>query len=254
MERTLFVEPWTLFPASALWSNTTPTSPAAPTPLPGSWGLVYALVPPYIFLISVLGLLFNAFVLTVFFLSRDHLSVADFYLENLALADFLLMSCLPFWATNILAKFNWPHGDAMCKIVNSAIVVNLYVSILRLAMVSVDRYLALVKTMKALWLRRTLYAKMICFVIWILAILLSLPTIVHRRVAYVEELDRQYFRKKVWSVYRRARGKRRGEQRGSDMSAFQKSQISTYINRSEQIKPVVLVLVLVNANSSQTMF
>ncbi|XP_072313980.1 B1 bradykinin receptor [Eucyclogobius newberryi] len=177
------------FPALMYWTNNTTTSTPTELPLSGEWELVYTLVPPYIFTISTLGLLFNSFVLTVFLTTRDRLTVAEVYLSNLALADFLLMCCLPFWASNILAEFNWPYGDALCRTVNSIIVVNLYVSILTLVIISVDRYLALVKTMKALWLRRTLYAKIICFVLWIFAVLLSLPTLIHRKVVYIKELD-----------------------------------------------------------------
>ncbi|KAK7877100.1 hypothetical protein WMY93_032180 [Mugilogobius chulae] len=130
----LMVEPWLHCP-----NNTTSSTPAYP-PLPDEWELVYTLVPPYILTISALGLLFNSFVLAVFIAARDRLTVAEIYLSNLALADFFLMCCLPFWATNILAEFNWPHGEALCKIVNSVAVVNLYVSIFTLVMISLDRH------------------------------------------------------------------------------------------------------------------
>lgn len=43
--------------------------------------------------------------------------------------------------------------------------------------------------MKARWLRRTLYAKVICFILWILGLLLSLPTMVHRKVKFIEDLQ-----------------------------------------------------------------
>ncbi|XP_020784098.1 B1 bradykinin receptor [Boleophthalmus pectinirostris] len=185
----LIVEPWKHLPTLTRWTNNTTASTPPDLALSADWELIYALVPPYIFTISALGLLFNSFVLAVFLATRDHLTVAEIYLSNLVLADFLLMCCLPFWAMNILAEFNWPYGDALCKTVNSIIVVNLYVSILTLVMISVDRYLALVKTMKALWLRRTLYAKIICFVLWAVAVLLSLPMLIHRKVMYVEQLE-----------------------------------------------------------------
>lgn len=46
----------------------------------------------------------------------------------------------------------------------------------------------------------------------------------------------QYFRKKVAAIYRRTRLHRSG----SDMTTYQRSVISTYINRTEQIKTVVI--------------
>lgn len=181
------MEPMTLT-SVALWSannsaslpfNTTQSS------VPEEWELT--VLPPYIFIVSLLGLLLNSFVLGVFGLHKDRLTVAEIYLSNLALADFMLLCCLPFWAMNILNGFNWPYGDALCKIVNSITIVNFYASIYTLVMISVDRYLALVKTMKFLWLRRTLYAKVICVILWVIGLLLSVPSMVHRKVLYVEE-------------------------------------------------------------------
>lgn len=152
------------------------------------WEMVHAIIPPYIFTLCLFGLLFNGFVLLVYLIHKDRLTVAEIYLSNLALADFVLLSGLPFWAMNILNKFNWPYGDALCKLVNSAIEVNFYTSSYTLVMISVDRYKALVKTLEAAWLRRTRYAKVICLLLWIWGLLLSTPTMVHRRVVFYEKL------------------------------------------------------------------
>ncbi|KAK9533822.1 hypothetical protein VZT92_008917 [Zoarces viviparus] len=156
------------------------------SPIPAEWELIHSIVPPYIFTLSLSGLLFNSFVLAVFFAHKDRLTVAEIYSSNLALADFILLCGLPFWAMNILNDVNWPYGDALCKLVNS---INFYTSIYTLVMISVDRYLALVKTMKARSLRRTLYAKVICSITWILAAILSMPTMVHRKVKFIKEFE-----------------------------------------------------------------
>ncbi|XP_059209999.1 B1 bradykinin receptor [Centropristis striata] len=186
------MEPMTLASLASPWSeNSSASLPSAPSESPVSveWELVHAIIPPYIFTLSLLGLLFNSFVLAVFFAHKDRLTVAEIYLSNLALADLVLLCGLPFWAMNILNDFNWPYGDALCKLVNSIIIINFYTSIYTLVMISVDRYLALVKTMTARWLRRTLYAKVICFFLWIFAVLLSTPTMVHRKVKFIEEFE-----------------------------------------------------------------
>uniref|UniRef100_UPI0037E888B8 B1 bradykinin receptor n=1 Tax=Semicossyphus pulcher TaxID=241346 RepID=UPI0037E888B8 len=358
----------TLFSVVRLWSeNSSAPVPSAPSEstISADWDVVHTIIPPYIFILTLLGLLFNSFVLGVFFAHKDRLTVAEVYLSNLALADFLLLCGLPFWATSILNNFNWPYGDFLCKMVNSIIVINFYTSIYTLVMISLDRYLAIVKPMKARWLRRTLYAKVICFILWIFGLLLSFPAMFHRKVKVFEEYEAtscvldyshssswklahqillnivgfvlpvlvivfssgniikalarrkesvtfhdlkdskatllmyavtllfllcwgpfqaftfldtlcdvqaldekrwshtldiggqvsvylaflnsalnpllyvfsgQYFRRKVSAIYRRTRHTRRG----SDMTTFQRSVVSTYINRVEQIKPVVI--------------
>lgn len=152
------------------------------------WVLVVNIIPPYIFTLSALGLLGNSFILLVFLIQKDRLNVPEIYLGNLALADFALLLCLPFLAMNILNNFNWPYGEALCKIVNSVAMINFYTSIYIITMISIDRYLALVQTMRARWLRRTLYAKVICAVIWLLGVLMSMPSLVYRTVAYTENL------------------------------------------------------------------
>ncbi|XP_070836181.1 B1 bradykinin receptor [Chaetodon trifascialis] len=362
------MEPVTLVSVVKLWSeNSSVSLPFDPSESPVSveWEIVQTIIPPYIFTLSLLGLLFNSFVLAVYLAHKDRLTVAEIYLSNLALADFILLCGLPFWAMYILNDFNWLYGETLCKIVNSIIIINFYTSSYTLVMISVDRYLALVKTMKARWLRRTLYAKVICFILWILGFLLSTPTMVHRKVKFIEDLETmscvldynhgsfwklahqillnvmgfmlpvlvivfcsgniikslaqrkesvgchglndtkatvlvyivtllfllcwgpfqvitfldtlcdiqaldemlwshtlniggqvsvylaflnsalnpllyvfsgQYFRKKVSAIYRRTRQHRRG----SDMTTYQRSVVSTYVNRVEQIKPVVI--------------
>lgn len=178
--------------STASWSdNSSSFLPFGQSDAPHStdWEMIYTVVPPYIFILSLLGLLLNCFVLAVFAAHKDCLTVAEIYLCNLALADFLLLCGLPFWAMYILNHFNWSYGDALCKLVNSNVVINFYTSIYTLVMISIDRYLALVKTMMARWLRQTLYAKIACFVLWMFGLLLSLPTIIHRKVKFIEEYN-----------------------------------------------------------------
>lgn len=144
------------------------------------WKLVHAIIPPYIFVVCLTGILGNSFVLLVFLLQGSRWSIPEIYLGNLALADLILLVCLPFWAMNILNYFMWSYGEFMCKVVNMSINVNMYTSIYMLVMVNVDRYLALVLTMKARWLRRKRYAKPICVVIWLFGVGMGCPTAVMR--------------------------------------------------------------------------
>ncbi|KAJ3613225.1 hypothetical protein NHX12_019810 [Muraenolepis orangiensis] len=152
------------------------------------------IIPPYMFIVCALGLLGNSFVLLVFLTQKDRLTVPEIYLGNLALADIVLLVVLPFWAMDIRHNFVWLYGEAMCKIVNSSINVNFYTSIYIIAMVSVDRYLALVQTMRARWLRRTLYAKVICVVMWLWGVFMSTPSLVYSTVTWTSSCALVYGR------------------------------------------------------------
>lgn len=152
-----------------------------------AWLWLSSLQPAYLGLISILGLLGNGLVLYVFCLDRKPCNVADVYLGNLAAADLVMMSCLPFWAITIAQGYQWVFGEILCKLVNVAISMNYICSVLFLTLVSVDRYLALVKPMSPSRLRRAVWAKRICLGIWSLGFFFSLPILLFRTVTYIKD-------------------------------------------------------------------
>ncbi|XP_059209658.1 B2 bradykinin receptor-like [Centropristis striata] len=152
------------------------------------WDWLHVGQPVYILTIAVLGIAFNVFVLMVFCFHKNACTVAEIYLSNLAAADLILVSCLPFWAVNVSNGFEWPFGLFLCKIVNLGIKINAYSSIYFLVLVSIDRYVALVHTMSHARMRRPKYAKLGCFLMWSFALVMNVPTLVFRRIKYFPEL------------------------------------------------------------------
>ncbi|XP_071388665.1 B2 bradykinin receptor-like [Centroberyx affinis] len=152
-----------------------------------AWDWLETMQPVYILAISVLGILGNVFVLLVFCLHKKACTVAEIYLGNLAAADLVLVSCLPFWAVNVANNFNWPFGVFMCRLVNLGIKMNVYCSIYFLVLVSIDRYVALVHTMSHGRMRRPKYAKLACLLVWGFGLLLGVPTFIFRAVEYFPE-------------------------------------------------------------------
>ncbi|XP_018413877.1 PREDICTED: B2 bradykinin receptor-like [Nanorana parkeri] len=139
--------------------------------------------------IFVLGFIENAFVISVFLLHKSRCTVAEIYLGNMAAADLVFISGLPFWAIYIAKGFYWQFGDFLCVAVNSLIMLNLFASVYFLMMVSIDRYLALVKTMSVGRMRRPWWAKVTCAIIWTFAAVVSLPKFIFRKVTFVPELN-----------------------------------------------------------------
>ncbi|KAG8013291.1 B2 bradykinin receptor, partial [Nibea albiflora] len=148
---------------------------------------IVTVVPVYILVISVLGIVFNVFVLMVFCLHKKPCTVPEIYLSNLAATDLMLMTCLPFWAVNVSKNYNWIFGWFMCKIVNTGIHMNVYCSIYFLVLISIDRYLTLVHTMSLNRMRSRKYAKLGCLLVWGLGLLLSVPTLYYRGLKYEHE-------------------------------------------------------------------
>uniref|UniRef100_A0A3Q2QAB5 Bradykinin receptor B2 n=1 Tax=Fundulus heteroclitus TaxID=8078 RepID=A0A3Q2QAB5_FUNHE len=145
-----------------------------------NWTFTY--VPVYVMVISVLGIALNIFVLMVFIFHKKPCSVPEIYLTNLAAADLLLVSFLPFWAVSAWKQFEWIFGSALCKMVNVGILMNVYCSIYFLVLVSIDRYLAVVHPLSHETIRRPKFAKISCLLVWILGFVLSVPKLINREL------------------------------------------------------------------------
>ncbi|XP_059209465.1 B2 bradykinin receptor-like [Centropristis striata] len=153
-----------------------------------AWEWVHTMQPAYMSVIFLLGVVGNSFVLCVFCLQKKRSSVADIYLSNLAAADLLMVSCLPFWVATIINKFHWRFGEPMCQLINIVIGMNYYCSVLFLTLVSVDRYLALTRPLTQGRERRACWARRICFGIWVVGIFLSFPAFLFRSVQFFPDL------------------------------------------------------------------
>lgn len=78
------------------------------------------------------------------FVRRSKCSLTDRYRLHLSAADLLFVVALPFWAVDSV-KGDWRFGAVTCVGVHVIYTVNLYGSVLILAFISLDRYLAVVR-------------------------------------------------------------------------------------------------------------
>lgn len=101
-------------------------------------------------------------------------TATNIYIFNLALADALATSTLPFQSVNYLMG-TWPFGTILCKIVISIDYYNMFTSIFTLCTMSVDRYIAVCHPVKALDFRTPRNAKIVNVCNWILSSAIGLP-------------------------------------------------------------------------------
>ncbi|XP_009955189.1 PREDICTED: mu-type opioid receptor [Leptosomus discolor] len=101
-------------------------------------------------------------------------TATNIYIFNLALADALATSTLPFQSVNYLMG-TWPFGTILCKIVISIDYYNMFTSIFTLCTMSVDRYVAVCHPVKALDFRTPRNAKIVNVCNWILSSAIGLP-------------------------------------------------------------------------------
>ncbi|NWJ11295.1 OPRD protein, partial [Crypturellus undulatus] len=104
-------------------------------------------------------------------------TATNIYIFNLALADALATSTLPFQSAKYLME-TWPFGELLCKVVLSIDYYNMFTSIFTLTMMSVDRYIAVCHPVKALDFRTPAKAKIINVCIWVLSSAIGVPIMV----------------------------------------------------------------------------
>lgn len=125
-------------------------------------------------MIFVLGLLGNGLVIYVTGY-RMKKTVNSVWFLNLALADFLFTVFLIFSIISLSQNNRWQFGKIMCKLNNFVSVVNMFASIFLLTAISLDRCLSIWVVVWAQNQRTVRKAQIICAVIWIMAVICSIP-------------------------------------------------------------------------------
>ncbi|XP_041742857.1 C3a anaphylatoxin chemotactic receptor-like [Coregonus clupeaformis] len=100
-------------------------------------------------------------------------TVNTVWFVNLAVADLLCCFSIPFRIAVIKLELNWPFGEAMCKVMPSVMYLNMFASVFTLVLISLDRFVTLA------WLQ--------CGLAWFLAMLLSLPDMIHNQTINIDD-------------------------------------------------------------------
>ncbi|XDV40545.1 hypothetical protein PO909_009608 [Leuciscus waleckii] len=127
--------------------------------------------------ICVVGLFGNILVMYGVVRYTKMKTATNIYIFNLALADALATSTLPFQSAKYLMG-TWPFGELLCKVVMAIDYYNMFTSIFTLTMMSVDRYIAVCHPVRALDFRTPVKAKIINICIWILSSAIGIPVMV----------------------------------------------------------------------------
>uniref|UniRef100_A0A8C7E3F8 Relaxin-3 receptor 1 n=1 Tax=Naja naja TaxID=35670 RepID=A0A8C7E3F8_NAJNA len=128
--------------------------------------------------VCALGLVGNVLVLYLM-KSKWKKSSINLFVTCLAVTDFQFVLTLPFWAVENALDFTWLFGKVMCKMLSYVTAMNMYASVFFLTAMSIARYHAVASALKSRrqggLLDGCSSAKWLCALIWILAILASLP-------------------------------------------------------------------------------
>lgn len=132
----------------------------------------------------ILGLVGNVFALWVFLFLHSSLNSVRIFLINCAVADLVLLTCLPFRIFYHVNGNKWVLGSVACKVVGNLFYMNMYISIALLGFISLDRYLRLKgksRTRRGMTVTMCGYRRpwswVACGVLWGLSLMALMPMI-----------------------------------------------------------------------------
>uniref|UniRef100_A0A8C5Q7X6 Proteinase-activated receptor 1 n=1 Tax=Leptobrachium leishanense TaxID=445787 RepID=A0A8C5Q7X6_9ANUR len=146
-------------------------------------------VPSVYTLVFTLALPLNIMAIVIFLFKMKVRKPAIVYMLNLAAADVLFASVLPFKIAYYFYGNNWIFGAGMCHFVTAAFYCNMYCSILLTTSISVDRFLAVVYPMHSLTWRTLGRSYLVCSLIWIISIASTVPLLITEQTQYIARLD-----------------------------------------------------------------
>ncbi|XP_023194335.1 proteinase-activated receptor 1-like isoform X2 [Xiphophorus maculatus] len=131
----------------------------------------------------------NLAAIVAFFKGIQPKKPAAIYMLNLASADLLFGLMLPFKISYHFMGNNWIFGWFLCRVVTASFYWNMYCSVLLIACISVDRFLAVVYPIDSLAWRKTENTIKACVTMWVLSFAASVPLVVSDQTAHVEGLN-----------------------------------------------------------------
>lgn len=131
--------------------------------------------PYFYYLIFLIGFMGSCFALWAFTNMKQNHKCMSVYLINLLTADFFLTLALPVKIVVDLGVAPWKLKIFHCQVTACFIYINMYLSIIFLGFVSMDRCLQLTRISKIYRIQEPGFAKMISAVVWILVLCIMVP-------------------------------------------------------------------------------
>lgn len=123
-------------------------------------------LPPILYLEFIFGLMGNFVALWMFIFQMDAWKPSFVYLTHLAVADSIVLFCLPFRADYYRRGKDWLHGDVLCRILLFLLAANRAAGIFFLTAVAVDRYFKIVHPLNPINSMGLQYALLVSLGLW----------------------------------------------------------------------------------------
>ncbi|XP_070580752.1 QRFP-like peptide receptor [Ptychodera flava] len=130
----------------------------------------------------VTGVVGNVLVIVVWFKNKHIQTVINFFLVNLAVCDLMvILFCMPITLGNVIYN-EWIYGEVLCKLTPCIQGMSVSSSVLILTAVSLNRFYAIHKPLKARVLYTRPRVRNSIIVIWIISLILMIPILIVNRL------------------------------------------------------------------------
>ncbi len=130
-------------------------------------------------IIIIFGTIGNSVIFYIFLTNIKLRNVRNAFMANLAISNILLITiCTPSYLLQFMNR-NWIFGTFWCKFLNSLQIIIILVSAFSIMMISIDRWMCIVYSHSRHF--RAKDTMILIGFIWLVSILLALPTFVKRR-------------------------------------------------------------------------
>ena len=133
------------------------------------------IVPVFFSAVVIVSLLGNILVMVILAKYENLRSLTNALILNLAVSDLIFTVGLPFWA--YYHMYGWNLGETACKIVSFIFYVGFYSSGILLILMTVHRYVSVVRPLSDLVASRGYVGVLASVFIWTLGLLAALPAL-----------------------------------------------------------------------------
>ncbi|XP_068004671.1 prolactin-releasing peptide receptor-like, partial [Melanerpes formicivorus] len=134
-------------------------------------------IPLYTMLVAV-ACTGNLFLILLIALTKKLHCTTNFLIGNLAAADLIMcLACVPLTVSYAFEVRGWLFGTFLCHFVTLLQAATVFVSVLSLTAIAIDRYVVVAYPLRRRVSRRSCVCLVAC--IWLLSLLASLPTWLH---------------------------------------------------------------------------
>ncbi|XP_019946808.1 C-C chemokine receptor type 1-like isoform X2 [Paralichthys olivaceus] len=159
-------------------------------------------LPTLYSLVCIVGFLGNGLVVCLLVKHRNHTTLTDICLFNLAFSDLVFLLTLPFYAHYSMIN-HWIFGDFMCRFMSTCHYTGYFSSVFFMVVMTLDRYVVIVHIHRAAGYRTLRAGVVLSMSIWLLSLGVSLPGFIFSKVTdnFNYSSCSQDLENSTWNIY-----------------------------------------------------